>query len=171
VPDKGDYVAFPWFWGGAGQTVPVYSVYDLAIVGDDDVTIYDWKTGMRTETAEESARRQLAFYAAFALSYWKAPLDNIEVVVYWPDVPDTTRSDVSEKQMAALAESCDRYHALFLERKRAAYENQVGFIDAMPMTETLSDCARCPFKGCAGQGRLNGLVAEDPAEYDPFADL
>jgi len=140
----------------------MYVKFDFALREGDQLTVYDWKTGV--PTPDEG--RQLTLYAMYTSAKWNVPIQNVKAcaVHLQPDLEthdrlvdevniDEARSFVKQSFNAMV--KCLRHPA----RNIAAMED-------FPMTGNLLRCVRCNFKGICEQGKQASGDVDDLPTVD-----
>ena len=128
--------------------------FDLVVIGDEDIHVYDWKTEAQPRPA--AALRDdwqtilyLALLAEGGTALRQEPVDPDAITLtYWfvadPSAMVTipysrTQHDAHWSQLISLVEAID---------------SQLNVAGAWPLTEDLSQCARCAYRVFCGRQQL-----------------
>jgi hypothetical protein len=165
----------------AGRRLPEFSLtvpigrhfltgrYDLLIIGEDDLFIYDWKTGTRPPAPDVlrddlQTRVYLALAAEGAPALWRDLRPEAIRLTYWyTSDPPETRSLVYD---AAWHE--ENWAGLL-----AVVEEIQGRLEAggdLPLTDDLAQCRRCAYQVYCGRQAGGMELAEWYADETSAAD-
>lgn len=157
----------------AGEFAPTFSVkgadvwasFDFAIRKPEATYIIDWKTGKLTEHGRQRALDQLHWYALYARSEWKVPVEQIRVVSVWlSDNASWEEAAVSASSLDELEERIrERYDLLKskVELTPEGFISEEGWLPA----KSAKFCRSCQFRGaCTAKDSVPGAsgVSEDP---------
>jgi len=127
--------------------------YDLLIVGDGKIHIYDWKTAVRppSRTAlhdDLQTRVYLALAAEGAMAIWgQVPPESISLTYWYASDPPQTRT--LTYNAAWHAENWSYLSSLVQQ-----IEHQLESRDELPLTDDLAQCRRCAYQAyCDRQTR------------------
>lgn len=81
------------------DSIKINLVIDCAIREDDDVYIYDWKTG---KSLSEDLSVQLSCYALYALEKWQVPPESVKVIEYNLSFDKSNWFSVTQQEVQAI---------------------------------------------------------------------
>ncbi|MCH7903457.1 MAG: PD-(D/E)XK nuclease family protein [Armatimonadetes bacterium] len=146
--------------------VPTYTSYDFIVRTEEEVTIFDWKTGRLTELSEKKAVMQLHIYALYAINEWGVQQERIRLVPVWLSVSGDMHSfPVQQSVLDRVVLDLRKTYDVLFERMERTGANIAAMEQDFPLTDDLRECGRCMFRSCEGYRRLQAKVDED----NPFA--
>ena len=143
--------------------------FDLLVVGEDFVRIYDWKTGKpRSETAlrqDWQTRLYMALAVAGGQAFQRPHLAPEQVqMTYWyaqrPRESITLRYSTAEHER-----NWGEIQALV-----GQIEGQLDQTGRWPLTDNLATCQTCPYRTYCGRVELPALLAQIEAERREWDD-
>lgn len=133
-----------FFWEVVGERVPVYAKYDFAVWHDGTLWIYDWKTGDPEKDSLSSS--QLHIYAAFAMTEWGVPRQQIRLVPCWLRTGQEEARRVSPR---VLEETGRLLKQRWVEiRTRLHGATPENCLHLFPAKADPATCRRCLFTQC-----------------------
>lgn len=164
ITEPAEVQPVPWFWV---ENMPVYASYDFAIVMPEDTLLFEWKTGKKSSDSEARVLEQLHGYAAYAISEWKVPPEQITLIVFWlAGKLDWQTFSVDPNLLELIIGSWRSRYNTLVERARLCGEDLGQWFQMFPLTPNVYRCRHCPFRACKGYKRLENLPAGWAAEED-----
>ncbi len=147
--------------------------FDLLVVGDQGLHIYDWKTGARPRS-EEALRDDLQTRVYLALAAEGSPALRESTA---PDEVRLTYWYASDPPAAVSLAYNKAWHSqnwAFLQELVGQIERQLAGEEALPLTADLAECRRCVYQAyCGRQVDDIDLAAwqrwEPPPQLEPDA--
>lgn len=139
--------------------VLMYVKFDFALRGDDQLTVYDWKTGAPTPDED----RQLTLYAMYTSDRWHIPIQNVKVcAAHLQPTLELNERFADEIDLDKTRSYLKQSFQTMVKHLRNPARN-IAAMDDFPMTGNLLRCVRCNFKGICEQGKqASGDVDELP---------
>lgn len=154
----------PWFLDGA---VPIYANFDFALRMPEETVLFDWKTGKVSRWSEQDVRSQLHTYAAYALTKWKTPPDQLRLRAVWlgAGLDQVYEVPFSLEYLNHMRGEWRERYKLLRDRRERAKGDLEKLFELFPATGVKKKtCRSCSFRFCEGYQEYLAKVAETPME-------
>lgn len=142
-----------------------YVRFDFALQDRDELIIYDWKTGNKSN----DELRQLTCYCMYASQKWDTPIENIKAVsVHLQPTLEAEIQQVDESSIEDLQMYARQSYTGMIKRLRDP-QKDIAARDDFPMTGNFIRCKRCSFIGLCEQGKMQNAHPDEDI-YDEYSE-
>jgi CRISPR/Cas system-associated exonuclease Cas4 (RecB family) len=129
---------FPYFYL---NDVNIYTVLDFAFHRNDEIIIYDWKTGRENP---EKDKFQLACYGLFAIQKWNTKGENINLVDFYLSSGNQNEFNFEDFEVAKIQDQIMNSTDEMIDMLDDPILN-IAREDLFPLTDNVQTCNYCSY--------------------------
>ena len=138
---------FPFFYL---EDFKIYAVLDFAFRRNDEIIIYDWKTGREDP---EKDKFQLACYGLFAIHRWNIKTDKVKLVDFYLSNDNQNEFSLEDFEIDEIQDQIMNSINEMLDMLDDPQEN-IAREDGFPFTENEQICKYCNFSSICPGGNI-----------------